>query len=63
MPGMVIGVAVKQGDLVNPGEKLLTLEAMKMETTINAEREGEVIQLLVKSGSQVAAGDLLMVIK
>ncbi len=63
MPGMVIGVAVKQGDQVNAGDKLLALEAMKMETTINAEREGQVIQLLVKSGSQVAAGDLLMVIK
>jgi pyruvate carboxylase len=63
MPGMVIGVAVKQGDQVNSGDKLLALEAMKMETTINAEREGEVIQLLVKSGSQVAAGDLLLVIK
>ncbi|MCA9180679.1 MAG: pyruvate carboxylase [Planctomycetales bacterium] len=63
MPGMVIGVAVKQGDQVNSGDKLLALEAMKMETTINAEREGEVMQLLVKSGSQVAAGDLLLVIK
>ncbi len=63
MPGMVIGVAVKQGDHVNAGDKLLALEAMKMETTINAEREGEVVQLLIKSGSQVAAGDLLMVIK
>ena len=63
MPGMVIGVAVKQGDQVNAGDKLLALEAMKMETTINAEREGEVVQLLIKSGSQVAAGDLLMVIK
>ncbi len=63
MPGMVIGVAVKQGDHVNSGDKLLTLEAMKMETTINAEREGEVIQLLAKSGSQVAAGDLLAIIK
>ncbi len=63
MPGMVIGVAVKQGDTVSKGDKLLALEAMKMETTINAERDGEVLQLLVKSGSQVAAGDLLMVIK
>ncbi len=63
MPGMVIGVAVKQGDCVAKGDKLLALEAMKMETTINAERDGEIVQLLVKSGSQVAAGDLLMVIK
>lgn len=63
MPGMVIGVAVKQGESVSQGDKLLTLEAMKMETTINAERDGEVVQLLVKSGSQVEAGDLVMVIK
>lgn len=63
MPGMVIGVAVKQGDTVNKGDKLLALEAMKMETTINADRDGEVLQLLVKSGSQVEAGDLLLVIK
>ncbi len=63
MPGMVIGVAIKQGDSVKKGDKLLALEAMKMETTINAERDGEVLQLLVKSGSQVEAGDLLLVIK
>ncbi len=63
MPGMVIGVSVKQGENVSKGDKLLALEAMKMETTINAEQSGEVVQLLVKSGSQVAAGDLLMVIK
>jgi pyruvate carboxylase len=63
MPGMVIGVAVKQGDAVTKGQKLLALEAMKMETTIASDRDGIVEQLLVKSGSQVAAGDLLMVIK
>ncbi len=63
MPGMVIGVVIKQGDSVHKGDKLLALEAMKMETTINAERDGEVLQLLVKSGSQVEAGDLLLVIK
>lgn len=63
MPGMVIGVAVKQGDTVKKGDKLLALEAMKMETTINADHDGEVLQLLVKSGSQVEAGDLLLVIK
>jgi len=63
MPGMVIGVAVKVGDSVTKGQKLLALEAMKMETTISADRDGTVEQLLVKSGSQVAAGDLLLVVK
>jgi pyruvate carboxylase len=63
MPGMVIGVVVQQGDKVGKGDKLLALEAMKMETTIHAELDGQVTQLLVKSGSQVQAGDLLLVIK
>ena len=63
MPGMVIGVAVKVGDTVAKGQKLLALEAMKMETTISADRDGTIEQLLVKSGSQVAAGDLLLVVK
>lgn len=60
MPGMVIGVAVKAGDSVAKGDKLVTLEAMKMETTINAENDGTVQEVLVKSGSQAEAGDLLL---
>jgi pyruvate carboxylase len=63
MPGMVIAVAVAEGDEVNKGDKLLALEAMKMETVITADRTGHVQQLLVKSGVQVEAGDLLVVIK
>lgn len=63
MPGMVIGVAVRQGDPVEKGQKLLALEAMKMETTVQADRAGTIVQLLVKSGSQVESGDLLMIIK
>jgi pyruvate carboxylase len=63
MPGMVIGVDVVQGAKVAKGQKLLALEAMKMETVINAERDGEITQLLVQSGSQVETGDLLFVLK
>jgi len=63
MPGMVIGVVVTQGTRVTKGQKLLSLEAMKMETVINADRDGEITQLLVQSGSQVEAGDLLLVLK
>ena len=62
-PKGVIGVAVAQGAQVTKGQKLLSLEAMKMETVINAERDGEIAQLLVNSGSQVEAGDLLLVLK
>lgn len=63
MPGMVIGVAIAVGDKVQKGQKLLALEAMKMETVIAAERDGEVAQLHVQSGSQVETGDLLLVLK
>jgi pyruvate carboxylase len=63
MPGMVIGVAISAGSQVTKGQKLLSLEAMKMETVINAERDGEIAQLLVGSGSQVEAGDLLLILK
>ncbi len=63
MPGMVVNVAVQAEDTVAKGQKLLTLEAMKMETTIYAERDGKVEQVLVKAGSQVETGDLLLVVK
>jgi pyruvate carboxylase len=63
MPGMVIGVTIAVGDKVNKGQKLLALEAMKMETVVTAERDGEITQLHVKSGSQVETGDLLLVLK
>ena len=61
MPGMVVTVAVKPEDLVKKGQKLLTLEAMKMETTIQAEREGRIADVIVKPGSQVDVGDLLVI--
>jgi len=62
MPGMVVNVAVKVGDPVEKGQKLLSLEAMKMETMINAEIAGKVREILVQRGSQVETGDLLMII-
>ncbi len=60
MPGLVVTVSVKLGDKVPAGQKLLSLEAMKMETTIYAERAGKVVELLVKPGTQVDANDLLL---
>jgi len=44
---------------VTAGQKLCTLEAMKMETTIYAERPGRIAEVLVSTGMQVDAGDLL----
>jgi pyruvate carboxylase len=60
MPGAVVGVAVASGEEVTAGQKLLTLEAMKMETTIYAERAAKIAEVLVRVGTQVEAGDLVI---
>jgi pyruvate carboxylase len=63
MPGTIVTVTAKQGRKVARGEPLATLEAMKMETTVRAEVDGEIVELLAKPGMQVDAKDLLFVIK
>lgn len=60
MPGMVVTVAVSEGERVARGDVLLTLEAMKMEASVRAERAGVIGEVLVKPGMQVDAKDLLL---
>jgi pyruvate carboxylase len=60
MPGLIAMTTVAPGEEVAAGQKLFTLEAMKMETTVYAERGGRVAEVLVKPGTQVEAGDLLL---
>ena len=60
MPGMVVTVAVKPGDVVEKGQKLLSLEAMKMETTMVSDRNGTIKDVFVKPASRVESGDLLL---
>jgi pyruvate carboxylase len=60
MPGLVVSVVVTAGEQVAKGQKLLTMEAMKMETTLYAEHGGRVAELLVTPGTQVDGGDLLV---
>jgi pyruvate carboxylase len=62
MPGMVVAVAVQPGVCISKGQKLLGLEAMKMETTMHADQDGTVGEVFVHAGSQVETGDLLMTI-
>ena len=62
MPGMVVNVAVHPGDAVAKAQKLVMLEAMKMQTTVAAQRDGKVVEVLVKPGTQVEAGDLLVIL-
>ena len=63
MPGMVITVAAAAGDKIKAGQKLMVLEAMKMETTINAPADGVVKEIQTPPGTQVEAGDLLVVLE
>lgn len=63
MPGMVVMVAVQPGDSLVKGQKLLTLEAMKMQATVVAEHDGLVGQVFVKPGMHVESGDLLLQIE
>jgi pyruvate carboxylase len=60
MPGMVVTVAAKPGQKVAKGDPIVSLEAMKMETMIRAERDVVVKQVHVKPGAVVAAKDLLV---
>jgi 3-methylcrotonyl-CoA carboxylase alpha subunit len=60
MPGRVISVDVRQGDTVTKGQKLLTLEAMKMEHSLVAPFDGIVAELNASEGSQVTEGTLLV---
>ena len=60
IPGLVASIAVSVGSKVEKGEKLLTLEAMKMYTTINATVDGVVEELLVSVGETVESKDLML---
>ncbi|MBS0125169.1 pyruvate carboxylase [Thetidibacter halocola] len=60
MPGVVASVVVTAGQTVKEGDLLLTIEAMKMETGLHAERDGVVKAVHVHPGSQIDAKDLLV---
>jgi pyruvate carboxylase len=62
MPGLVVAVSANEGAAVQKGDRLLSIEAMKMETGVFAERDGTVLEVLVTAGTQVETKQLLMVI-
>ncbi len=60
MPGAVVSVTVAAGDQVAEGQKLVTMEAMKMETTLYADRAGKIAEVIIQPGTPVEGGDLLI---
>ncbi len=60
MPGVISTLAVSSGQEVKAGDVLVSIEAMKMETAIHAERDGTIGEVLVKAGDQIDAKDLLV---
>ena len=60
LPGNIMHVFVKENDEVKKGDKLVMYEAMKMENTIYAEKDGTVAKIRVKPGDTILEGDVLM---
>ncbi|MBO0843371.1 MAG: biotin/lipoyl-binding protein, partial [Nocardioides sp.] len=63
MPGSVVAVHAEEGEYVTAGQRLLVLEAMKMQHTISAPADGVLTKVNVKAGSQVGAGEVLAVVE
>ncbi len=59
IPGVIISIAVAEGDQVQAGQEVCVLEAMKMKNSIRAPRAGEIGQIAVKEGEHVQHHDLL----
>jgi biotin carboxyl carrier protein len=62
LPGTIIAISVAKGDKVSIGQKLLVLEAMKMENNINSDKEGVVSEIKVKKGESVMEGQILLLV-
>ncbi|MAT34564.1 MAG: carbamoyl-phosphate synthase subunit L, partial [Ponticaulis sp.] len=60
MPGKLLAIRVKAGDSVTKDQPLAVMEAMKMEHTLSAPRDGEIAEVADLVGAQVAEGELLV---
>lgn len=63
LPGVILKTHVKVGDVVSLSQELITLEAMKMENSVQADKAGEVIAIHFNTGDAVMEGDVLITIK
>jgi len=60
LPGVILEIHVRVGDAIKTGQKLLTLEAMKMENAIESDKDGKVLAIAKQKGDSVMEGDLLI---
>ena len=60
MPGLLVSLAVQEGDAVRAGEQLAVVEAMKMENTLHAGRDGVVASINYEIGASLAVGDKIL---
>lgn len=63
LPGVVVSISVKVGDMVKSSDTVLMLEAMKMENAIHAGRDGKVASINVNAGDSVLEGAALITLE
>lgn len=63
LPGVILEIKVKEGDMVKRGQTLLILEAMKMENDIKSDRDGKVTSIKVSKGESILEGTDLIIVE
>ena len=63
LPGVILDIKVKEGDVVKKGQTVIILEDMKMENSINAYRDGKITSIKVSKGESVLEGTDLVIIE
>ena len=63
MPGKVVRLLVEPGDMVEAGQSLVVVEAMKMQNEMKSPKAGRVAEVRTRSGETVAAGDVLLIVE
>ncbi len=59
IPGKVVSIAVQEGDSINQGDVVCTLESMKMQVAVKAHKAGSIKSIKIKDGASVAKGDII----